>query len=364
MLTQYIAPEALIDELNEVVDRHNTMAADFLRCLSLSARQLALWHKKAEQFDALLEESNRLLHLAQNAQAWRDENEHLWQVLAALDAELRHYETLTTAPTDFAALWRLYKAQDEYGRSDPATDLAFWAAHAANYDASHHHCPETVKTLLQLRRAGDTVLDVGAGTGRFVLALAPHVRQVTALDHSAAMLAVLRRKIEQQQVPNISLVEAAWEEAEIEPHDLVFAAWSLYRQQDLITTVQKLVAATRQTLVIVESDDDAPQYPHYPFLVEMWGEKKRANLSKYLCFLGALWQIGVRTEVKIIYETGCRRGPTPQTIAAQLAPMRATSAQIGELADKLRPWLTRETDAWSYRYTYPVEMLIWHRQGT
>ena len=120
-MTRYIAPEALIDELNEVVERHNRMVADFLRCLSLSARQLALWRKKAEQFDALLEESNRLLALAQNAQAWRDENEHLWQVIAALDAELRHYETVTAAPADFAALWRLYQAQDQHGRSDPAT---------------------------------------------------------------------------------------------------------------------------------------------------------------------------------------------------------------------------------------------------
>lgn len=205
------------------------------------------------------------------------------------------------------------------------------------------------------------MLDVGAGTGRFALALAPHVRRVTALDHSAAMLAVLRQKMDRQQAQNVVPVEAAWEEAQIEPHDLALAAWSLYRQQDLVATMQKLVAATRRALIIIESDDDAPQYPHHPFSVEIWGERKQRNLSKYLCFLGVLWQIGVRAEIKIIYENACMRGPIPQTIAGQLAPAGATPAQINELADKLHPWFKREADGWSYSFTYPVEMLIWRR---
>jgi hypothetical protein len=126
--------------------------------------------------------------------------------------------------------------------------------------------------------------------------------------------------------------------------------------------MQKLVATTRRTLVIIESDDDSPRYPHQPFLVEIWGEKKRDYLSKYLCFLGALWQIGVQAEMKIIYETGCLHGPVPQAIAGQLAPAGASPAQLNVLAHKLRPWFRREAEGWSYTFTYPVEMLIWHRE--
>jgi hypothetical protein len=69
------------------------MAADFLRCLALLGWRLAIALKKADQFDALLEENNRLLALAQRAQALQNENEHLWHVIADLDTALRSRET-------------------------------------------------------------------------------------------------------------------------------------------------------------------------------------------------------------------------------------------------------------------------------
>ncbi len=84
-----ISADQVVDELNRLVDRHNDMVADCLRCLALLSRHLAVARRKAAQFDALLEESNRLLHLAQRAQALEEENDHLWHVIADLDAELR-----------------------------------------------------------------------------------------------------------------------------------------------------------------------------------------------------------------------------------------------------------------------------------
>lgn len=78
-----------VAELNRVVDRHNAMALDFLRCLVWLNRQLAIYRRKAAQFDGLLDENNRLLELAQRAQMLQDENDHLWRVIADLDGELR-----------------------------------------------------------------------------------------------------------------------------------------------------------------------------------------------------------------------------------------------------------------------------------
>ena len=51
----------------------------------------------------------------------------------------------------------------------------------------------------------ERVLDFGAGTGLLATAIAPHVAQVTAVDHSANMLAVLREK----NVSNIDTVQQA-----------------------------------------------------------------------------------------------------------------------------------------------------------
>ena len=87
-----VAAHELIDELNRVVDHHNRMAVDFLRCLIWLSQQLAISQEKAGQSDILLEENNRLLYLAQQTQMLQAENEHLWYVIADLEAELRQFE--------------------------------------------------------------------------------------------------------------------------------------------------------------------------------------------------------------------------------------------------------------------------------
>ena len=44
-------------------------------------------------------------------------------------------------------------------------------------------------------RSSTTLLDVGAGTGRFSLALAPHVNHIIAVEPSKAMLDFLRQDL-------------------------------------------------------------------------------------------------------------------------------------------------------------------------
>jgi len=68
----------------------------------------------------------------------------------------------------------------------------------AGYDRKQGEVPdisarEDVAVLRGLGVGPDsTVIDLGAGTGRFVLAVAPHVRRVIAVDLSLPMLAQLR----------------------------------------------------------------------------------------------------------------------------------------------------------------------------
>lgn len=58
--------------------------------------------------------------------------------------------------------------------------------------------------------SGSTVVDLGAGTGRFALAAAAHVRRVVAVDVSPAMLSALRARVEATGVTNIEIVEAGF----------------------------------------------------------------------------------------------------------------------------------------------------------
>jgi SAM-dependent methyltransferase len=76
------------------------------------------------------------------------------------------------------------------GSPDPAEDLAVLAGHGLD--------------------ATSTVVDLGAGTGRFALAAARRFGQVTAVDVSPAMLAVLRRRAAAAGVANLECVQAGF----------------------------------------------------------------------------------------------------------------------------------------------------------
>ena len=52
---------------------------------------------------------------------------------------------------------------------------------------------------------GDTVLDIGAGTGRWSIPMAKVRKKVTALDASPGMLEVLREKAAAEKVTNINV---------------------------------------------------------------------------------------------------------------------------------------------------------------
>jgi SAM-dependent methyltransferase len=76
------------------------------------------------------------------------------------------------------------------GYPDPAEDLAVLAAHGLG--------------------ATSTVVDLGAGTGRFSLAAARRFGQVTAVDISPAMLAALRERATATGVANLACVQAGF----------------------------------------------------------------------------------------------------------------------------------------------------------
>jgi SAM-dependent methyltransferase len=69
-----------------------------------------------------------------------------------------------------------------------------------------------------------SVLDVGAGFGALTLPLARALERVTALEPSPAMAAALRRARAAERLGNVEVVEAAWGERPLAPHDVVVCA--------------------------------------------------------------------------------------------------------------------------------------------
>ena len=81
---------------------------------------------------------------------------------------------------------------------------------------------------------GSTVLDLGAGTGQFTLAVAPRCARVIAADVSQPMLERLRSKVAEAGFDNVETVEAGFVSYEHKgaPVDVAYSRYALHHVPD------------------------------------------------------------------------------------------------------------------------------------
>ena len=114
-----------------------------------------------------------------------------------------------------------------------------------------------------------TALDVGAGFGALAIPLAARMERVTAVEPSPAMAAAFRDTVKRQGVANVTLLEAAWDEVALEPHDLVICAHvsGLLRRGSTFLPAVAHGGLARQGVVLVR---DAPGVEDKFFFRELY----------------------------------------------------------------------------------------------
>lgn len=109
--------------------------------------------------------------------------------------------------------------------------------HARRYDAKMDAgAPDEVRMLQDARFLDDesVVVDLGAGSGQFTLAVAAVCRRVVAVDVSPVMLEVLREKVRASGASNIDVVEAGFLTYEHagDPVDVAYSRFALHHLPD------------------------------------------------------------------------------------------------------------------------------------
>jgi SAM-dependent methyltransferase len=106
--------------------------------------------------------------------------------------------------------------------------------------------------LLGHARAGEGWLDVGAGGGRYAIPLALRVRDVVAVEPSAAMVAALREDAAAQGVTNLRVIEERWPLAARPPGaDVSLMAHIGYDIADIGAFLDALELAARRACIAV-----------------------------------------------------------------------------------------------------------------
>jgi hypothetical protein len=109
----------------------------------------------------------------------------------------------------------------------------------------------TVNVLLGLASADDTWIDVGAGGGRYALPLALAVREVVAIDPSAAMQAALSDDAAADGISNVRIIGARWPMPDLPGGDVGLMAHVGYDIREIGPFLDALESAAARLCVAV-----------------------------------------------------------------------------------------------------------------
>lgn len=166
-----------------------------------------------------------------------------------------------------------------------------------------------LRKLQQVVTPQMSVLDVGAGTGRLSLALAPQAREVIALEPNAAMLEYLRRDADELGLTNLTYLQTTWQEAPADlAADIVICSHVLYPIRDIVPFLAKLKAATRNACYIYMRATPIDALTN-PIWRHFHGDERRLPPS-YIHALDVLYEMGLYANVEIVETPQSLRYPS------------------------------------------------------
>ena len=203
---------------------------------------------------------------------------------------------------DWARRWReMVVAREAAGPGGSAAGGARWEGRAARFarltrglDASSD---PFIAALGSILRQSDCVLDVGAGAGRYTMPLPGRVARVTAVEPSAGMRAALEEEAVRRGITNVTLVSGAWEDAEVDVHDVAFAANVLYFVQDAVRFIEKLDHQGRRACFVLHRVEERAG-ELLPLYEQIWGRPRPPEPSA-LDLVNLLFSLGIRPNLHL-----------------------------------------------------------------
>ena len=151
--------------------------------------------------------------------------------------------------TDWAKLWQELASTDiQASFEGEAQMVERWRRVARQLDSGGRGLPDPLLDYILGRLTPEmSVLDIGAGIGRWTLPIARAVRCVTAVEPLAGMRQVLVERAASHGITNLEVVDDPWLEAEMSPHDVAIAAHATYTTPDLLRFARKMDASARRS---------------------------------------------------------------------------------------------------------------------
>ncbi len=161
--------------------------------------------------------------------------------------------------TDWIELWNnLVNLREwRYQQTETPENHDRWKTRAHDFDShvrrrwAKQDSTRTFLVSLLKAMPNSTVLDIGAGTGKWCVLLAPHAKLVTAVEPSPAMIEKMHSNLASEQIGNVEIVPARWQDASVATHDLVLCSHAMYGVPDFAQFINKMQTVTRHTCALL-----------------------------------------------------------------------------------------------------------------
>jgi SAM-dependent methyltransferase len=210
--------------------------------------------------------------------------------------------TLHVGGYNWLDVWRrMYDMERHQGEAATHPEFQigpdFWAGQAGRFASAAGQSvqPDGFMRFLAPRlQEADTLLDIGAGTGRYLPFLSQEVRQVLALEPSPAM----RQHLVAQTGSAAKVIAASWPLDDPPQCDVAIAAHVLYGVRDIGPFLTQMYASARRAGYLLLALKHPTSYIS-DFWERLHGEP-RLPLPGALECLNALYQLGIPAQLALV----------------------------------------------------------------
>jgi hypothetical protein len=263
---------------------------------------------------------------------------------------------------DFEKLWQ-EGMHDWHGKMpdrmvDDSLEEAFWAQSIKKktYKQTEDYAVPIYQAIKQHIETGDSVIEIGPGWGNYTFPLAEDAAGLTCVDASESVLSYLAQYFNESK--HVQFVHAKWEEAALEPHDIVIGVNCFYRMYHMLEPLKKMNELAKKRAIIGMTT--GPIQPHYQVLDEQFGYSIKYPRRDYIEILNMLYQLGIYADCQMIplertysYET------KEQLLTAQSKKIRNETFKIEHVEQALEPFIEETKGGYCYRHQFYAAILSW-----
>ena len=263
---------------------------------------------------------------------------------------------------DFEKLWK-EGMLDWHGRMpermvDDELEEAFWmqSMKKKSYKQTDEYAKKIYEKMKPHIPEDSSCIEFGPGWGNYTFPLSQDVRSLTLVDGSKSVLAYLKQYFEEDVL--IQFVHSKWEEAQLEPHDVVVGVNCFYRMYEMNDALKKMNRLAKKRAIIGLTT--GPIQPHYVLLDERFGYDIKYPRRDYIMIVNMLYQLGIYADCEMIkLEREHRYDTWQQLIDTQSKKILSPRFEQAHVEASLKQFIVKEDGQYVYRYPFHAAIISW-----